>query len=80
MGYGKLSRLYVGADSLLQHLVIDDDLTLIAIQGNAFSRLVFRRDNKVIFAKRHGALGRTTAHIELAYGKLPRPDGRPLAI
>ena len=65
-----LPRLNVSADPTLYNLIVDDDLTLIAIQGNAFSRLVFCHDNKVISAERHGALGRTTAHVELAYGKL----------
>lgn len=65
-----LPRLNVSADPTLYNLIVDDDLTLIAIQGNAFSRLVFCHDNKVISAERHGALGRTTAHVELAYGML----------
>lgn len=73
-GYGMLSRLGVGADSPLYNLIVDDDLTVIAIQGNAFSRLVFCRDNKVISAERHGALGRTSARVELAYGMLCKPD------
>ena len=69
-GYGMLPRLNVSADPTLYNLIVDDDLTLIAIQGNTFSRLVFCHDNKVISAERHGALGRTTAHVELAYGML----------
>ena len=48
--YGMLPRLDVSADSTLYNLIVDDDLIVIAIQGNAFSRLVFCHDNKVISA------------------------------
>lgn len=65
-----LPRLDVSAYSPLYNLIVDDDLALIAIQGNAFSRLVFCRDNKVIFAKRHGALGCPGPFVNLAYGML----------
>lgn len=43
-----LLRLDVGADSLLQHLVIDDGLILIAIQGDTVSRLVLCHDNEIV--------------------------------
>ena len=66
-----LSRLDVGADARLFHLVIDDNLVGIAIQRHALSKLVFGRNDN-LFATREldRALGCTTVRVELAYGRL----------
>ena len=67
-----LSRLDVGADSLLLHLVIDDNLVGIAIQRHALSKLIFgRNDNLFVTRELDCALGCTTVRVELAYGMLP---------
>ena len=66
-----LSRLDVGADSLLLHLVIDDNLVGIAIQRHALSKLIFgRNDNLFVTRELDCALGCTTVRVELAYGML----------
>lgn len=66
-----LSRLDVGADACLFHLVIDDNLVGIAIQRHALSKLIFGcNDNLFATRELNRALGCTTVRVELAYGML----------
>ena len=66
-----LSRLDVGADSFLLHLVIQDNLAGIAIQGHALPNIVFDGDNNLFATgETDRTLGRSTARVELAYGML----------
>lgn len=71
LAYGMLTRLDVGADSRMFHLVIDDNLVGIAIQRHALSKLIFGRNDN-LFATREldRALGCATVRVELAYGML----------
>lgn len=74
-----LSRLDVGADARIFHLVIDDNLVGIAIQRHALSKLIFgRNDNLFATRELNRALGCTTVRVELAYGRLCTPIGQNL--
>lgn len=74
-GYGMLSRLDVGADSRLRHLVIQDNLVGIAIQRHALPNTVFDDDDNLsATSETDRALGCTTVRAELAYGMLLSPQ------
>lgn len=66
-----LSRLDIGADSFLRHLVIQDNLAGIAIQRHALPNTVFDGDDNLsATGETDRTLGCTTVRVELAYGML----------
>ena len=66
-----LSRLDIGADSFLRHLVIQDNLAGIAIQRHALPNTVFDGDDNLsATGETDRTLGCTTVRVELAYGIL----------
>ena len=74
-GYGMLSRLDIGADSFLRHLVIQDNLAGIAIQRHALPNTVFDGDDNLsATGETDRTLGCTTVRVELAYGMLLSPQ------
>ena len=66
-----LSRLDIGADSFLRHLVIQDNFAGIAIQRHALPNTVFDGDDNLsATGETDRTLGCTTVRVELAYGML----------
>lgn len=75
-----LSRLDIGADSFLRHLVIQDNLAGIAIQRHALPNTVFDGDDNLsATGETDRTLGCTTVRVELAYGMLCNRNGAVIA-